>query len=165
MSVGPLVAALTGVPAGRSTDRFGTARMTIVGLGGMAVGSLGLALVPVRMGVVGYIAPVSVITAGYALFQTANNTAIVGAAGAARRGVAAGMLSLARNVGLMAGVALMGAVFARGAGNKELAEAAGGDVASGTRWVFLVAVGMTAMALGVAGLVERRTPLRPLKAD
>src|SRR5262249_13055070 len=33
MSVGPAVTALTGVPAGRLADRFGAARMTIVGLG------------------------------------------------------------------------------------------------------------------------------------
>ncbi|RUV42169.1 MFS transporter, partial [Mesorhizobium sp. M5C.F.Ca.IN.020.29.1.1] len=31
MSVGPLVAALTGVPAGRIADRFGAGRMTIIG--------------------------------------------------------------------------------------------------------------------------------------
>ena len=39
LSVGPLVAALTGVPAGRIADRFGAQRMTIVGLIGMAAGS------------------------------------------------------------------------------------------------------------------------------
>src|SRR5271163_717178 len=36
LSVGPLVAALTGVPAGRSVDRFGAQRITIVGLIAMA---------------------------------------------------------------------------------------------------------------------------------
>ncbi len=36
LSVGPLVAALTGVPAGRIADRFGAQRMTIVGLIGIA---------------------------------------------------------------------------------------------------------------------------------
>ena len=39
LSVGPLVAALTGVPAGRLVDRFGAQRMAIVGLGAMAAGS------------------------------------------------------------------------------------------------------------------------------
>ena len=37
LSVGPLVAALSGVPAGRLVDRFGTQRMTVVGLTGIAV--------------------------------------------------------------------------------------------------------------------------------
>ena len=38
MSSGPIVAALTGVPAGRIVDRFGAQRMTIAGLIGMAAG-------------------------------------------------------------------------------------------------------------------------------
>ena len=58
MSVGPLVAALMGVPAGRLTDRFGAGRMTVVGLGAMAVGALGVAVMSGRMGVVGYLVPV-----------------------------------------------------------------------------------------------------------
>ena len=40
LSVGPLVAALTGVPAGRIVDRFGAPRHDLVGLVGMAAGSL-----------------------------------------------------------------------------------------------------------------------------
>src|SRR3546814_9246199 len=39
LSVGPLAAALTGVPAGRTADRFGAQRMTIAGLIGMGAGS------------------------------------------------------------------------------------------------------------------------------
>ncbi|SNS99842.1 Major Facilitator Superfamily protein [Streptosporangium subroseum] len=44
LSVGPLVAALTGVPAGRIADRFGAQRMTVVGLIGIAAGSLILSM-------------------------------------------------------------------------------------------------------------------------
>src|SRR6185295_3313135 len=40
LSAGPLVAALTGVPAGRIVDRFGAQRMTIIGLVGIAIGSV-----------------------------------------------------------------------------------------------------------------------------
>jgi EmrB/QacA subfamily drug resistance transporter len=48
MSSGPIVAALTGVPAGRIVDRFGAHRMSIVGLIGMAVGSSILPMLPTR---------------------------------------------------------------------------------------------------------------------
>jgi MFS family permease len=41
LSIGPLVAALTGVPAGRMADRFGAQGMTIVGLIGIDPMSLG----------------------------------------------------------------------------------------------------------------------------
>ena len=44
MSVGPVIAALTGVPAGRFMDRFGAQRMTAGGLAGMVVGSSALCM-------------------------------------------------------------------------------------------------------------------------
>src|SRR5204863_9286855 len=68
LSVGPLVVALTGLPTGRLADRFGATRMTIVGLVGIAAGSFMLSMLPATLGIPGYIAPLVVITAGYALF-------------------------------------------------------------------------------------------------
>ena len=46
----------------------------------MAAGCALLALVPAALGVVGYIAPLLVLTAGYALFQAANGAAVMAAA-------------------------------------------------------------------------------------
>ena len=60
----------------------------------------------------GYIAPIVVVTAGYALFQTANNTAVMTDISPDRRGVISGMLNLSRNLGLITGASVMGAVFA-----------------------------------------------------
>src|ERR1700716_3181023 len=57
LSVGPLVAALTGVPAGRIADRFGAQRMTIVGLIGIAAGSFILSMMPATLGIPGYVTP------------------------------------------------------------------------------------------------------------
>ena len=51
MSVGPVVAALTGVPAGRLVDRLGAGRVTVAGLAGMAVGAVDAAAAPARLGV------------------------------------------------------------------------------------------------------------------
>ena len=59
LSVGPLVVALTGVPAGRIADRFGPERMTIVGLIAIAAGSFILSMMPATLGIPGYIAPSS----------------------------------------------------------------------------------------------------------
>ena len=53
LSVGPLVVALPGVPAGRLVDRLGVARMTLLGLGGIALGSSILSLKPARFGIAG----------------------------------------------------------------------------------------------------------------
>ncbi|WP_082548090.1 MFS transporter [Massilia sp. Root335] len=112
LAAGPFVAALAGVPAGRLVDRRGARAVCVAGLAAMALGSGLLALAPLAAGVAGWIAPLAVLTAGYALFQAANNTTVMEAAGGSRRGVAAGLLNLARQLGLIAGSALLGAAFA-----------------------------------------------------
>ena len=53
LSVGPLVVALTGVPAGRIADRFGIQRMTLIGLVAIAAGCFLLALLPTTLGIPG----------------------------------------------------------------------------------------------------------------
>ena len=150
LSAGPLVSALTGVPAGRLVDRLGAHRMALAGLGGMATGSLVLAMMPARFGIVGYIAPIAVITSGYALFQAANNTAIMTNVRADQRGVISGMLSLSRNLGLITGASLMGAVFAFGAATTNIMTARPEAVAAGMRTTFAVAAGLIVAALGLA---------------
>ena len=162
LSTGPLVAVLTGVPAGRCTDRFGTYRMTIVGLIGMAVGATILALLPTQFGITGYAVPIAVITAGYALFQAANNTAVMTDIRPEQRGVVSGMLNLSRNLGLITGASVMGAVFALAAGTIDMTTAAPEAVASGMRITFIVAalliVGALAVTVGSQALAARRSP-------
>src|SRR6185295_16109030 len=123
MSSGPIVAALAGVPAGRIVDRFGAHRTGIVGLLGMAVGSSILPVLSARFGVPGYIAPLIVVTAGYALFQAANNTAVMTTGRPDQRGVISGLLNLSRNLGLVTGASVMGTVFALGSATAHVTTA------------------------------------------
>ncbi|MFG2876385.1 MFS transporter [Streptomyces sp. NPDC048337] len=150
LSVGPLVAALTGVPAGRIVDRFGAFRMTVIGLAAMAAGSLLLSVTPRTLGVPGYLAPLVVVTAGYAVFQTANNTAVMAAVPADRRGVTSGMLNLSRNLGLITGASVMGAVFALASAAADVATASPDAVARGMRITFAVAGVLIVVALAMA---------------
>jgi EmrB/QacA subfamily drug resistance transporter len=150
MSVGPLVAALTGVPAGRVADRFGAQRVTIVGLTGIAAGSFMLSVTPATLGITGYIAPIVVVTAGYALFQTANNTAVMADVRPDRRGVVSGLLNLSRNLGLITGASVMGAVFALASASIDITTARLEDVATGMRTTFTVAAMLIVVALAVA---------------
>ena len=150
MSVGPLVAALTGVPAGRIADRFGAQRMTIVGLIGIAAGSFVLSMMPATLGIPGYIAPIVVITAGYALFQTANNTAVMTDIRPDQRGVISGMLNLSRNLGLITGASVMGAVFALASATIDITTARPEAVATGMRITFAVAAILIVVALAIA---------------
>lgn len=150
MTSGPLVAALTGVLAGRGVDRLGAQRMTIAGLTGMAAGCVALILMPTSLGVVGYVAPLVVVTAGYALFQTANTTAIMAQSQAEQRGVISGLLTLSRNLGLITGASVMGTLFALGAATAGGVPTASGAAAGGMRLAFAVAAAFIAIALAIA---------------
>jgi EmrB/QacA subfamily drug resistance transporter len=150
LSVGPLVAALTGVPAGRIADRFGAQRVTLVGLIGIATGSFILSMLPATLGISGYIAPIVVITAGYGLFQTANNTAVMTDILPDQRGVISGMLNLSRNLGLITGASVMGAVFALASATIDITTAHPEAVATGMRITFAVAAILIVVALAIA---------------
>jgi EmrB/QacA subfamily drug resistance transporter len=150
LSAGPLVAALTGVPAGRMVDRFGAQRMTGIGLAGIAVGAAVLAMLPAQFGVAGYIAPIVVMTASYALFQAANNTVIMTGIRPEQRGVISGMLSLSRNLGLITGASVMGAVFAVASATTDITTALPEAVATGMRVTFAAAAILMLVALAIA---------------
>jgi EmrB/QacA subfamily drug resistance transporter len=150
VSVGPLVAALTGVPAGRMVDRFGARIMTIVGLVGIAAGSFVLSMMPATLGASGYIAAIAAMTSGFALFQAANNTAAMKDIPQDQRGVMSGMLNLSRNLGLITGASAMGAVFALSSGTIDVTTAHPEAVATGMRITFAVATVLIGVALALA---------------
>ncbi|MGT2526832.1 MFS transporter [Streptomyces nojiriensis] len=160
LSVGPLVAALTGVPAGRGADRFGTRRTTVVGLAAMAAGCALLVLLPTALGVWGYVLPIAVVTGGYALFQTANNTAVMADVRPDQRGVVSGLLNLSRNLGLVTGASVMGAVFAFASAAGDVATASPGATATGMRTTFAVAAVAICCALALAWKLAPAAPAR-----
>lgn len=155
LATGPAVAALSGLPAGRLVDRWGARRVMQAGLGAMAVGCALLAALPPTLGVAGYVLPLVVLTAGYALFQAANNTAVMGDVEPARRGVVSGVLGLSRNLGFIGGAAAMGTLYVWG----ESAAMGGG-----LRATFLAGAGLVAVALGIGSRAARR-PNRPLASQ
>ncbi len=120
MAVGPAISVISGVPSGRLVDAGGPRLVGTVGLGLLAGGAFLLALLPNLVGVTGYMLAMAVVTPGYQLFQAANNTAALADVPPDRRGTVAGLLNLSRNIGLIAGASVMGAVFAFGVGTGRL---------------------------------------------
>jgi EmrB/QacA subfamily drug resistance transporter len=162
MSAGPLVAALSGVPTGRIVDRFGAEPMTKAGLGGIAAGSLALTMMPMGFGIPGYVAPLAAITAGYALFQAANNTAVMTDISQDQRGVVSGMLNLSRNLGLITGASVMGAVFTAASGATDVTAAHPEDIAAGMQATFAVAAVLIVAALAIGSGIHALAT-RPLR--
>lgn len=77
-----------------------------------------------------------------------------------QRGVVSGLLNLARNLGLITGASVMGAVFALGAAATDMMTASPEAVAAGMRITFAVATALVAAALALAFVghaLSRRT--------
>ncbi|WP_119391148.1 MFS transporter [Taklimakanibacter lacteus] len=150
MSTGPVVSVLSGVPAGRIVDRFGAPRIVLFGLAQMAAGAFALSVLPVMFGVPGYVAAIALLSPGYQLFQAANNTAVMMDVSPDRRGIISGMLNLSRNLGLITGASVLGALFAFAAGTTDITLAAPEAIATGMRVTFLVDAGLMIVALVIA---------------
>lgn len=161
MAIGPVVSIVSGVPSGRLVDCLGSGRVLTLGLALLAAGAVLLAILPNRVGVIGYVLSIIVLTPGYQLFQAANNTAALTDIAKDRRGIVSGLLSLSRNIGLIAGASCMGAVFVFGVGTDDLIHAAPAAVAAGMQLTFLLASGMMIVAIGVASM-HRSLARRPL---
>ncbi|MEQ1524329.1 MAG: MFS transporter, partial [Aestuariivirga sp.] len=162
MSIGPIISALSGMLAGRSVDRWGAPLMVSVGLIAMAAGSVALSVLPTMSGIAGYIVAIAVLTPGYALFQAANNTAVMMDVQPDQRGVMSGLLNLSRNLGLITGASLMGAVFALASAATDITTASPDAIASGMRITFAVAGVLIVMALAIA-VGSRARAIRPLR--
>jgi MFS family permease len=165
MSFGPLISILSGIPSGRVVDVWGTRRILALGLILLAAGSFLLAVLPMMMGVAGYIVAIAMLTPGYQLFQAANNTQVMTNIPKQRRGVISGLLGLSRNLGLIVGASVMGAVFAWGAGTRDISQAPVPAIASGMQLTFLIAAGLMLAALWLALGTVRRGRDRPASGD
>lgn len=158
MAVGPLISTATGVPAGRIVDRWGAPRVMKLGLVEMAIGAMALAFLPGMLGVIGYVVAIFILTPGYQLFQAANNTAVMIDVQPDQRGLVSGMLSLSRNLGLITGASVMGAVFTFATMTPHITTAAATSVEQGLRITFGVATCLVVIALGIGMLANRRAP-------
>lgn len=160
LAVGPLVAALTGLPAGRLVDRYGTRPTSIAGLIAIAAGATSLSLSAATFSIIGYVGAIIVVTAGYGVFQTSNMTAIIAGVRSAERGMISGMISLARNLGLVTGASAMGAVFAFGSSVADIATAGPPAIAAGIRVTFAVAASLVIVALALTACTREESSAR-----
>lgn len=155
MAVGPLTSALSGLPAGRLTDRYGAARMLPVGLAQIAVGLVALAILPQWFGLWGYGLALVLLTPGFQIFLAANNTVTMQTVAEDQRGVLSGLLGLSRNLGFVTGASAVSSLFAFTLGGVELAKADPSLIAHAFTVTFLIATLLPVTAL-IVDLVRAR---------
>lgn len=111
MLVGPISAVLMAPIAGTLSDRLGTRVVSLTGLVLMVCGCLTVSTFDRELSVEGYIVRILPLSLGGALFNSPNQSAILGSAPPDRLGIASGLLSLSRNLGQTIGLSLMGTLF------------------------------------------------------
>jgi len=133
----PITIACIAPFSGSLADRIGTRWLASAGLAIACVGLVSIATLTATTPLWRVIAMLVLTGVGQGLFQSPNNSALMGAAPRHRQGVAAGMLATGRVVGQSVSVALAGAIFialggaAAGAHLQALANAHAGGGGAG----------------------------------
>jgi EmrB/QacA subfamily drug resistance transporter len=148
----PLVMAIVAPLSGTLSDRIGSRVLSTLGMVILAVGLFLLARLNAISPLGQVVTSLAIAGLGTGIFISPNTSALLGAAPPGRQGIASGILATARNVGMVLGVGLAGAIFTsvatRGNGNASIFDA--------TRASFLAA-----SVFAVAGAVISATRGRP----
>lgn len=142
LTVVPAALGLTAPVAGALSDRYGSRGISLLGLIVVIGACLSIASLREDTSTAGYIVRLLPLGLGAGLFQSPNNSAIMGAAPRERLGVASGLLALSRTLGQTTGIPLMGAIFA----SRVLAVSdlpAGADATDAPGWAIVEGVEAT----------------------
>jgi MFS family permease len=166
MATIPIFLGVIAPVSGSMSDRFGTRPITLIGLAVLMVGYFLMSTISADTSVLGYIVRILPIGLGIGIFQSPNNSAVMGTVPRERLGVASGLLSLSRTLGQTTGIAAVGAFWAARVFFHNGAALAGGATdappaaqVSGLHDTFLVLVGLMLVALFLAAYAvweERR---------
>jgi MFS family permease len=106
----PLVMAFAAPISGTLSDRIGSRALSTLGMGILSVGLLLLSRLGSGSPLSSVTLALAVVGLGTGVFISPNTSALMGSAPKHRQGIASGVLATARNVGMVLGVGLAGAV-------------------------------------------------------
>jgi len=112
MATVPVALGIIAPISGELSDRFGSRPITVAGLAVLTVGFLAVSSLDAETTTLGYILRFLPVGLGMGIFQSPNNSAIMGAAPRDRLGIASGMLAVTRTLGQTTGIAVLGALWA-----------------------------------------------------
>ncbi|MFM7364810.1 MAG: MFS transporter [Cuspidothrix sp.] len=111
LAIPPIIIVLAAPIAGMLSDRFGSRIISLIGLVLMAIGCLLISTFNTELTIINYMMAIIPYGLGIGMFQSPNNSAIMGAAPQDSLGIASGLLSLSRILGQTLGVPLVGGIF------------------------------------------------------
>jgi len=112
MATVPVALGVIAPISGILSDRFGSRPITVTGLVVLTFGFLAVSSLDAETTTLGYILRFLPVGLGMGIFQSPNNSAIMGAAPRDRLGIASGMLAVTRTLGQTTGIATLGALWA-----------------------------------------------------
>jgi EmrB/QacA subfamily drug resistance transporter len=165
LGAAPLAIGVVAPLAGALSDRIGIRKLTVTGLVIVTLSFLGFQTLTETTSWWHYILVLIPLGIGMGIFQSPNNSAIMGSMPREYAGLGAGVLSITRLLGQVTGVAVLGSLWASRvasiagqeyAGNASAAP--GSAQVAALRDVFLWGVGLllVAIAIGVWGLRRER---------
>ena len=108
----PVVMGLVAPLSGSLSDRFGTRPMAVTGLVFLLIAYVAVRTLDLNTSALGYVLRFTPFALGMGLFQSPNNSAIMGTAPRDRLGVVSSMIALTRSLGQTVGIALLGTLWA-----------------------------------------------------
>lgn len=163
----PVALGVVAPVSGWLSDRIGPRPVLVVGLATMVAGYLGLNTLGVDTTGLHYIAASVPIGLGIGIFQSPNNSAVMGSVPRHRLGVTSGMLTITRITGQITGIAVLATVWTarvavRSGVSGDPTKAPALDQVGAFRDAMLVVAAMLAIALSLAvwGLISERRSMR-----
>ena len=112
MAVTPIAVGIVAPLSGSLSDRVGSRPISVAGLFMLLVGFFSAATLTESTPVIGYVLRLLPIGLGMGLFQSPNNSAIMGSVPRRALGVTSGLLAVTRTLGQTVGISIMGAIWA-----------------------------------------------------
>jgi EmrB/QacA subfamily drug resistance transporter len=157
LAIVPLGLGLTAPISGALSDRLGSRPITAAGLSVLLIGYLLMSSLGAETSPAEFFVRFLPLGIGMGIFQSPNNSAIMGAAPRQRLGVVSGTLAISRSLGQTTGIALLGAIWA---GRTALyapgdlpggaAQAPAAAQVAGLHDAFLVVIILIALALALS---------------
>lgn len=164
MAAVPLIMVLLQPLSGALSDRLGTRPVSLIGLCFIVAGYLTMTTLQADSSPLSFVVRMLPVSIGMAIFNSPNNSAIMGAVPRTRLGIASGILSMVRTLGQVTGIAALGAFFASRvahySGGESLRLAPPQSIVLAIHDQFLLVAGMMSLGLVLALLTwrwERRT--------
>lgn len=162
LAVSPVLGGIVAPFSGNLSDRFGTRMISLIGLVLMVIGCLSISTFSAQMTDLDYIVRVAPFGIGLGMFQSPNNSAILGSVPPERLGIASGLLSLTRTLGQTTGVPLLGAIFAgmvlMQSSTAIVTNAPPDALVFGVQATFKIAAAVLAIAAFIVFILWRSTP-------